>query len=62
MESLEVEKCITGMSFVNDWATWRKTVKDAIAQARNIMGFYEERSSIIFLTTSIPETTPINLS
>lgn len=24
------------MSFVNDWATWRKTVKNAIAQARNM--------------------------
>jgi sulfur relay (sulfurtransferase) DsrC/TusE family protein len=40
LENLEVEKCISGMNFVNDWATWRKTVKEQIAQAKK-MGLSE---------------------
>lgn len=36
MDSVEVEKCISGMNFVNDWATWRKTVKEGIAKAREM--------------------------
>ncbi|OPY67267.1 MAG: hypothetical protein A4E57_02390 [Syntrophorhabdaceae bacterium PtaU1.Bin034] len=29
-------KCMEGMDFMKDWNTWRKSVKSAIEQARNV--------------------------
>jgi hypothetical protein len=33
---LEQSKCIASMDFMNDWKTWRETLKDNIAKARNL--------------------------
>ncbi len=34
-------KCLDAMDFVKDWATWRATLKDAIAQGKK-MGMSDE--------------------